>query len=416
MAFNDDRESIAPRFGESEFSIVSTDETTVDALDSFLDGDETPKPKTKENPTVPAKKNVKASPKKTEPEEEEETEDADQVLDDFLNDEENTGKPKKKAQPEETTDDEDDSTEDNSSEDDENQFNYLAKELFKAGIFTFNEGEDEESLKIESAEEFRDRFDLEKKKGASEALESFLARFGEPYADMFESVFIKGVDPIEYLQTYAQIDNLENIDLTQEHIQERIVREKLTKDGYDPEDIEKEVDRLKNYNDLESRAKADHKVLLKKAQQEKIQKENEKALERQREAQKKNQYISTVRQILGEKLQKKDFDGIPVDRAFAEEVNSYLTKERFKLPSGKLITEFEKEMLELDSPQNFQMKVKVAMLLKMLKKDPTLSKIKKRAITNETSEIFSKLKKREQRQETTKKVNTENGITEGKWF
>lgn len=410
MAFDDNRESIP--FG-SDFGIISTDEHTANALDDFLTGDEAPVQKPKDTTkAAPNSKNPVNKPKDEEKIEEEPEEDPQDLIEKLLSqDEEEDTEASSDKKGEEGIE-----KSKEGEDEEENQFSVISKELFELGIFTYGEDETAEDIAIETPEQFRDRFEYEKKKGAGEALEAFLARFGQPYAEMFEAVYIKGVDPVEWIQTSAKITDLAEIDLTEETNQERIVREKLTRDGYDQEDIDAEIARLKNYNDLENRSKADQKVLLKQLQKEKQEKELESQQQRQREAIEKQQKINATRQIIADKLQKKEFDGIPVDRQFADEINAYLTKDRFKLADGKLITEFEKELLDLEKPENFNMKVKMAMLLKMVKKDPTLSKIQKKAVTKETNEIFRKLVKDKKKQSNQITDKNKNEATEGKWF
>ena len=69
----------------------------------------------------------------------------------------------------------------------------------------------------------------------------------------------------------------------------------------------------------------------------------------------------------------------------------YLTTKKFKLPSGELLTEFDKEILELKKPTNHANKVKLAMLMQLIKQDPTLSTIRKRAVSQESSEVFQEV-------------------------
>ena len=54
------------------------------------------------------------------------------------------------------------------------------------------------------------------------------------------------------------------MDLAQEANQVRVITQALTDQGLDPEDVTTEVERLKNYGDLESVAGKHHKVLIKK--------------------------------------------------------------------------------------------------------------------------------------------------------
>ena len=128
------------------------------------------------------------------------------------------------------------------------QFSALAGDLFDLGVFTKN-SEDEE-VSISTAEEFLDRFTAEKKKGASELVQNFIGQFGEDYQNAFESIFVKGADPKEYFGTYNQIVSFSEMDLSKDSNQKSIMKQALTDQGFEPEDIGKEIERLENYGDL----------------------------------------------------------------------------------------------------------------------------------------------------------------------
>ena len=95
------------------------------------------------------------------------------------------------------------------SDDDEEEeaeisrFGALSNDLFKLGVFS--KDEDEEEVAISTPEEFLERFNSEKKKGAIEVVNNFIGQFGEDYQQAFEAIFVKGVDPKEYFGTYNNI-------------------------------------------------------------------------------------------------------------------------------------------------------------------------------------------------------------------
>jgi hypothetical protein len=65
--------------------------------------------------------------------------------------------------------------------------------------------------------------------------------------------------------------------------------------------------------------------------------------------------------------------------------------DKYKTTSGETITDFDKSILELKRPENHEMKVKVALLLKILEKDPTLSTIQKNGISKKSNELFGEV-------------------------
>ena len=151
---------------------------------------------------TPTPKATKASAKVEE--EEEKKEDNSRSITDFLlggdeEEEEEEAAPiakAKEAPAAEASDEEED-------DDAINPFAAFSRDLFKLGGFT--KDEDEDDVQINTAEEFLERFESEKKKGANEIVENFIGRFGEDYQNAFTAIFVNGVDPKDYIKTNRNI-------------------------------------------------------------------------------------------------------------------------------------------------------------------------------------------------------------------
>ena len=283
-------------------------------------------------------------------------------------------------------------TVDNNDADEEpetTQFTALANDLYKLGVFTSED--DDEQEPVTTAEEFLERFNSEKKKGASEIVQNFIGQFGEDYQEAFDAIFVKGVDPKEYFNTYNNVVGFAEMDLSIEDNQVRIMKQALTNQGFDPEDVETEVERLKNYGDLESVAAKHHKVLVKKEASKLQELEAKSEAELQQKAQVRNQYISNVQSILNDKVKAKEFDGIPINPKLATELQDFLLVDKWKTPSGETLTDFDRAILDMKRPENHAMKVKVGLILKMLEKDPTLSAIQRTGVTKKSNELFGEV-------------------------
>ena len=292
------------------------------------------------------------------------------------------------------------------------QFSALANDLLKLGVFT--KDEDEDDVQITTAEEFLERFNAEKRKGASEMVENFIGQFGEDYQNAFDAIFVKGVDPKEYFGTYNQVVSFAEMDLSQEANQIKVMKQALADQGFDPEDIDTEVERLQNYGDLENVATKHHKVLVKKEAQ-KLQQMQAKAEQEQLQKQQiKQQYIKNVQDVLNDKLKTKEFDGIPLNPKLANELQDFLLVDKWKTPSGETLSDFDRTILDLKRPENHAMKVKVALLLKILEKDPTLSTIQKTGVSKKTDALFSEVARQVERSKT----GTTGGSSKGpkSWF
>jgi hypothetical protein len=269
------------------------------------------------------------------------------------------------------------------------QFTALANDLFKLGVF--NKDEDDEEDSITTPEEFLERFEVEKKRGASEMVQNFIGQFGEDYQQAFEAIFVKGVNPKEYFGTYNEVVNFADMDLSEERNQMTIMKQALADQGFEHEDIESEIERLQNYGDLENVATKHHKVLVKKEAQKLNQMEAKAEKELQQKAAVRNQYIQNVQGILGDKLKSKEFDGIPLNPKLANELQDFLLVDKWKTTSGELLSDFDRTILDLKRPENHTMKVKVGLLLKILEKDPTLSTIQKSGVSKKTDQLFGEV-------------------------
>jgi hypothetical protein len=313
-------------------------------------------------------------------------------------DQPDTGSPVgKKKEPTQSADNQEDSNEED--EDGEgapvSQFTALSKDLFKLGVFSQEDGE--EDTPIDTPEAFLERFQAEKKKGAIEIVDNFIGQFGEDYQKAFDAIFVKGVDPKDYFSTYNQIQSFTDMDLTKESNQVAVIKQALTDQGFEPEDVDTEVERLKNYGDLENVATKHHKVLVKKEAAKLQQMEQQKEAQLQQQQAIKQQYVQNVNTVLQEKIKAKDFDGIPINPKLAGELQDFLVTDKYKTASGETLTDFDRAILELKRPENHANKVKLALIMKILEKDPTLSTIQKTGITKKSNELFGEVARQAQK-------------------
>ncbi len=277
-------------------------------------------------------------------------------------------------------------------------FTAFSKDLFKLGVFTTEEGE--EPPVINTPEEFLEQMNSEKKKGAIEIVNNFIGQFGEDYQEAFNAIFVKGVSPKDYYGVYNKIVNFAELDLKEERNQEAVVRQSLLDQGWENPDIDAEIERLKNYADLEAVATRNHKALVKKeaAKLMELEETSQRAL--QQKAAIKSQYIQNVQGILSEKLKTKEFDGIPINPKLASELQDFLLVDKFKTTSGETLTDFDRTILELKRPENHALKVKVALLLKIMEKDPTLSTIQRAGVSKKSNTVFEEVARQSSKSKT----------------
>jgi len=310
---------------------------------------------------------------------------------------------KKTTQPADNQEDSNDEGEETPT----SQFSALSNDLFKLGVFSKDEDEEEDTA-IDTPEAFLERFQAEKKKGAIEIVDNFIGQFGEDYQKAFDAIFVKGVDPKDYFGTFNQIQSFAEMDLTQENNQISVLKQALSDQGFEKEDIDTEVERIKNYGDLESVATKHHKVLIKKeaAKLQQIEQQRETQLQQQQAI--KQQYYQNVNSVLQEKIKAKEFDGIPINPKLAGELQDFLVTDKYKTNSGETLTDFDRTILELKRPENHATKVKLALIMKIMEKDPTLSTIQKTGITKKSNELFGEVARQAQKSSVKSKPTTKS--------
>lgn len=331
-------------------------------------------------PAVKIKEKVKVDPNKT--------------VETLFNEdeEENTEEDKQ----EETTDEEETT--------DDNHFQAFSKELYKLGSFVTEEGE--EPVIADTPEKFLELFNEQKQRAATDWLEGFLAKHGEDRKELFDAIFLNGADPKDYLPVYNEIEDLEAVDLEKEENQERVIRAYYTRAGWSKDEVDNKVEKLKQYADLEDEAKKVHPKIVQQDKQ-KLEQIAAQAKEKEdKQTQSDLDYKKGLSTILQEKLKTKDFDGIPLDDNRAAKAFDYLNTKKWKLPSGELLTDFDKFILETKNPDNLSKRIKLALLAI---DDFDFSKVKQKAISTESNKLFSSLATKEAKKSNTKQVSVKNG-------
>lgn len=265
-----------------------------------------------------------------------------------------------------------------------NKFQEYTNELVNLGIFSENESK----TPITTPEEFAERWELESQTKANNIVNNFLVSKGQDAFDVFKALIIDGINPKDYIETTSRIESLKDLDISNESNQEKILRAAYQKQGMKSEAIDKKVQKSKDYGDLEEDATSFYDILLQQEESELEEMQQEAAKQQAVNKKRTEEYLSNMDNIITNKLKVKEFDGIPVTDKIARETFDYLTTERWQLPSGEKLTDFDKDLLELKHPNNHELRVKLALLLKN-KLD--LSKVKVTAITKESNKLFNNL-------------------------
>lgn len=261
----------------------------------------------------------------------------------------------------ETNDDSSSSTDDEGKEGTKSTMASLADEFIKLGIFEALP-EDKEFDPNMSPEDFLKLYKENNNRVINDTLESFLSRYGDDYRDAFDAIFVKGVDPKEYLQAFVKLQDVAGLDMAVEANQIKVYREYLTRQGFPEDRIEARIQKAKVNGDLEEDSTDFQKYLVDQDAKDlalKTQEREKKVLE---DRTSKKLFAQNANKILVEKAKEKEFDGIPLTDQIAKNAFDFLTNEKYKLPTGELLTEFDKFILELKRPENAATKVKLTLL------------------------------------------------------
>jgi hypothetical protein len=275
----------------------------------------------------------------------------------------------------------------------------FGKELYDIGILTDEEQQEPEL--ITSPEQLVEKLKQEKQRGAVQILENILSNFGPEYRQAFDAIYLEGVRPSDYFGQVEQIAALQDLDLSNIENQRQVLRTHYQSLGWDAAKISAKIEKLENYQDIEEEARDVHAVLIAREKQGLEQKTVERKQELARKASLEQQQQQAISRIIAEKTKAKDFDGIPFDDKTARLLSGYMLEKKWQLGENQ-ISDFEKEILDLARPENRDLQVKIALLMHLLKTDPTLGRLQKKAVTKETEKIFSFLQREES---TDKKLN-----------
>lgn len=395
------------------FSIEETQSLEENELGKFLDSEESVTGNSDDvthtdDDSVPAGPAKKAEPKKQPTKKEPSKEELDaekhrkeeeEDFDEFLEEDEidlTKGKknPSKKVEAKEEDEHEDDTHED---EGEDEGIKAFAEDLYKIGFFT--KAEDDEEAPSNN-EELLEKLQEEKQRGAEELVDELAGRHGEEYREAFYKMFVDGVHPKEYLGKFFEVQDLKSLDMTDEANQVRVVETGMRKQGWEEEDIKEEIHRLKTNSDLETVSGKYHKALVKAEEAD---------MNKMAEAAKANAarldqadvlYRNNVGTILNKAIKDKELNGIPITKDLAQKAFDMAYTKKWTLPKSKeSITDLERIFLESKKPENHAFRTQLAALIaqtfegwdsgKPLTLD--LTKIQKKAVSNENTELFTSL-------------------------
>lgn len=291
---------------------------------------------------------------------------------------------------EENIEKEEDKEEDEQSakEDEINPFESLSADLYKSGVFEreLDEEGNDISPVAKTPEELKQLFDTQSQGKATRWIERFLSQFGEEYREAFDAIYVNGADPKEYFSTATEIASLQNISLDNESNQKKVVREFYKRAGMPEDKIDRKISWLIDTAHLEEEATDMLPQLVEQETRRLEELEQQSRLKIENERRADVEYKSAISKVLTEKLKTKEFDGIPVSEQKAQKAFDFLYSKKWKTSDGKLMTDFDVYIANLNKPENYAKKVKLGLLLES---DLDLSKVQTRALSKETTTLFA---------------------------
>jgi hypothetical protein len=361
-------------------------------LEAFLEGDDEAEVKKKQEEAAnkDKQKKVKQEAGTASVEEEDESQSLDEVMNDdeeeeTTDDEKDPSKKKEvKSEDEEKTEEEDEEKEEGEAA--KLDFNALVNDLFEIGVLT--KDDQDNGKEFTSGEQLAERFAREGQKKAVAWLDGFLSQHGDDRKELFDAIFMSGVDPKEYLPVYNNVVELGELDLSVEDNQKKVYREFYKRVGLDEATVERKLQKAIDYGDLADESEALHQQIITQDNQKRTEMEQKAATEAAERKRQDEEYKKSIVSILNTKLQEKEFDGLPVNEKDVREAFDFLYTKKYKAPNGDLLTEFDKFILDTKRPENHAKRVLIALLAK---NNFDFSRIQKKAVSKQSGEIFKSL-------------------------
>lgn len=282
------------------------------------------------------------------------------------------------------------------TEDKGNEFENFSKELYDLNVLTLDE-EGQTPLLAKTGDDLLELLNKEKQKGAIAWLDNFLEQHGEDRRELFQAIFVNGVDPKTYLPVYNQLENLKGLSLEEEANQEKVVREFYKRAGIAEEKISTKIQRLKDSADLQTEAEDFHPQLVAQDEQRAKDIEEQAAESTRMQNEIETIYKASISKLISEKGKGKDYDGIPITPQRIQKAVDALQTKKWKTADGQLLTDFDKFILETKKPENIEKRLKIALLEEI---GWDFSKIEKKAISKESNKLFNSLAQKEHKQQT----------------
>lgn len=323
------------------------------------------------------------NPKVEELEKKEEEETAKEVKDAETEDEKDIFKELEDNADVEEVEEETEETDKETSEKSSSTLKESLKYLVEQGVVELGEGED---LPEDIDNDYlMDTID----KTVDKKLEESIKSLPEELKNIIKYVH-NGGDYRDLLDTLAESSEIdEDIDITDEKNQEKVLKVLMSQDGEDDEIIEAQIEFLKESGKLASIAEKKFN---------KWKEERAEEMKEQVEVQAKRKQAARESQLKFKKdlstlvTENQEIKGLSISKKEAGELPSYISDTSVKLQDGRQISPFYKDLFEALKDGE-----KTVALAKILKSDFDFSDLKKTIVTKSTKELKNNIERQEKK-------------------
>lgn len=276
-----------------------------------------------------------------------------------------------------------DKSEETSKVNSDSIYNDLVHDLKESSILRHIELEEGEELDSERFQELiQEEYETE--------VSSRIERWAKEDLDEDAQAFIKfkkdGGSTADFFATYSKESSIPKGDIEDESYQDKLIRHQLRDEGWDSEEIE---DRLQYLTDSGRKRKFAEKYDEKI--KEDLEAERLQVIKQQEDnarivKQKKKEHIDNIKNAISETT---EIAGAKINEAEKTKLFNFLTKETHKVNDNLSITGFQQKLGEVFKDTN-----KTLLLAKLLESDFDMSAVKKKAVTENTKKVKSKLEQR----------------------
>jgi hypothetical protein len=175
-------------------------------------------------------------------------------------------------------------------------------------------------------------------------IDEYKASFTNPTTAKFIEFLENGGSPDEFIDKSSQLPDYANLDITDLDTQKNLIRDSLTLQGHEDDEIEEAINSFEEINSLEKNAKLAQRRLVKYADERLAQIANEQKAKEQEKQERLNSELYNLKKVIFDST---DIAGFKPTKTEREKFYEYMTKP-VKDSKGNVATKYLIDMQEED--------------------------------------------------------------------